>query len=471
MKRLVAAIALLVCTLPMWGQRIITRDYAQFGRYEEADVMLAAQPDPGRVVIMGDSITDNWARMRPGFFAGNGIIGRGISGQTTPQMLLRFRRDVIENHAAAVAILAGTNDIAGNNGPTPLQEIVDNIASMCDLAKANGVRPLICSVLPAHRYPWSPEMRPDIHIPALNEMLKKLAADKDITYVDFFAAMVDSNPENENGLSRKLARDGVHPTDAGYEIMESVLLDNLKDEMAAHAAAHEGKEIKLASYNIRNCNGMDKTRSYIRVGEVIHSFGADAVALQEVDLGTGRNEGDDITAILAEITGKVPTFAKAVDMDGGWYGVAMLTSELPSHTKYVPLPGREEQRVLLMAELSDYIFCCTHLSLVKEDRLASVDIINKEVAAFAKGTGKPVFISGDWNDMPDSEVIAKIEENFEILTDKSVFTFPADVPDRTIDFIARWKGSPKGKLDKVSGTSVPAVPTASDHRPVTVTVK
>lgn len=471
MKRLIAAIALLVCTLPMWGQRIITRDYAQFGRYEEADVMLAAQPDPGRVVIMGDSITDNWARMRPGFFASNGIIGRGISGQTTPQMLLRFRRDVIENGAAAVAILAGTNDIAGNNGPTPLQEIVDNIASMCDLAKANGVRPIICSVLPAHRYPWSPEMRPDIHIPALNEMLKKLAADKDITYVDFFAAMVDSNPENENGLARKLAGDGVHPTHAGYEIMERVLLDNLKDEMAAHAAAHEGKEIKLASYNIRNCNGMDKTRSYIRVGEVIHSFGADAISLQEVDLGTGRNEGDDITAILAEKTGKVPTFAKAIDIDGGWYGVAMLTSELPKHTKYVPLPGREEQRVLLMAELSDYIYCCTHLSLVEEDRLASIDIINKEVEAFAKGTGKPVFISGDWNDRPGSATINKISETFEILTDNSVFTFPADEPDRTIDFIARWKGSPKGKLDKVAGTCVPVVPTASDHRPVTVTVK
>lgn len=471
MKRLVSAIALLVCALPMWGQRVITRDYAQFGRYEEANVMLAAQPDPGRVVIMGDSITDNWARMRPGFFANNGIIGRGISGQTTPQMLLRFRRDVIENGAAAVAILAGTNDIAGNNGPTPLQEIVDNIASMCDLATANGVRPIICSVLPAHRYPWSPEMRPDIHIPALNEMLKKLAADKDITYVDFFAAMVDSNPKNENGLPRRLARDGVHPTDAGYVIMEQILLDNLKDEMAAHAAAHQGKEIKLASYNIRNCNGMDKTRSYIRVGETIHSFGAEAIALQEVDLGTGRNEGDDITGILAEINGMVPTFAKAIDIDGGWYGVAMLTREMPRHTKYVPLPGREEQRVLLMAELSDYIFCCTHLSLVEEDRLASVDIINKEVEAFAKGTGKPVFISGDWNDRPGSATINKISENFEILTDQSVFTFPADQPDRTIDFIARWKGSPKGKLDKVAGTCVPVVPTASDHRPVTVTVK
>lgn len=471
MKRLAAAIVLLACTLPVWGQRVITRDYAQFGRYEEADVMLAAQPDPGRVVIMGDSITDNWARMRPGFFASNGIIGRGISGQTTPQMLLRFRRDVIENHAAAVAILAGTNDIAGNNGPTPLQEIVDNIASMCDLAKANGVRALICSVLPAHRYPWSPEMRPDIEIPRLNEMLKELAAKNGCTYVDFFAAMVDPRPENENGLSRKLARDGVHPTDEGYEIMERVLLDNLGDEMAAHSAAHCDSEIKLGSYNIRNCNGMDKTRSYIRVGEVIHSFGADAVSLQEVDLGTGRNEGDDITAILARMTGMVPTFAKAIDIDKGWYGVAMLTRDLPSHTKYVPLPGREEQRVLLMAELPDYIYCCTHLSLVEEDRLASIDIINKEVEAFAKGTGKPVFISGDWNDRPGSATINKISENFEILTDPAEYTFPADDPQNAIDFIARWKGSPKGRLSTVLDASVPAVPTASDHRPVTVTIK
>lgn len=466
-----SAAVLLAFTLPAQGQKEPIRNYAWLDRYEQANVMLAASSDPGRVVLVGDSITDNWARMRPGFFNANGIIGRGIGGQTTPQMLLRFRRDVIENKAAAVAILAGTNDIAGNTGPCSLQDIVDNIADMCDIASANGVRTLICSVLPVHRYPWSRDKRPDVEIPLLNDMLRQLAADKGCTYVDYFSAMVDSDPRNTNGLPRALARDGVHPTNEGYEIMERLLLDNLQDEMAAHAAAHQGEALTLASYNVRNCLGLDDERNYHHTGEVIHSFGADAIAIQELDFGAERSNGDDVLGELAWITGMVPTFARAIDFQGGFYGVGMLTRELPKHSKAVPLPGREEQRVLLMAELSDCIFCCTHLSLIEEDQLASVDIIAREVAAFAKGKDKPVFLAGDWNAEPDSEVLRKISENFEILTDTSAFTFPAIEPAQTIDYIARWKGSPKGKLGTVAGTEVPAVPTASDHRPVKVILK
>ena len=471
MKKLVAALVLLVCTLPVWGQREPIRSYAQLDRYGQANVMLAARPDPGRVVLVGDSITDNWAKMRPGFFNANGIIGRGISGQTSFQMLLRFRRDVIENKAAAVAILAGTNDIAGNNGPCSLQEIVDNIADMCDIASANGVRTLICSVLPAHRYPWSREKRPDVEIPLLNDMLRQLAADKGCTYVDYFAAMVDDDPKNVNGLPRKLARDGVHPTNEGYEIMESLLLDNLKDEMAAHAAAHRDEAFMLASYNVRNCLGLDDNCDYYRAGEVIHSFGADVIAIQELDLGTKRHHGDDILGKLAGVTGMVPTFARAIDYQGGFYGVGMLTRELPLHSRTVSLPGREEQRVLLMVELADCICCCTHLSLTREDQLASVDIIAREIAAFAKGKGKPVFIAGDWNATPDSELMARMGEHFEILSDTAAFTFPANEPDRTIDYIARWKGSPNGKLGTVVKADVPVVPIASDHRPVSITLK
>lgn len=471
MKRFFAALALLVCTLPVWGQREDIRSYAQLNRYEEANAMLAAQPEPGRVVLVGDSITDNWARMRPGFFSENGIAGRGIGGQTTHQMLLRFRRDVVENHASAVAILAGTNDIAGNVGPCSLQDIVDNIADMCDIAKVNGVRTIICSVLPAHRYPWSRDKRPDIEIPKLNEMLRQLAADKGCTYLDYFAAMVDSNPKNENGLARNIARDGVHPTHEGYQIMENLLLECVKEEVAAYKASHDGEGLKIASYNVRNGLGLDHDTDYNRTGEVIHSMGVDAVAIQEVDWCTRRSHGEDVLNEISWTTGLVPTFAKAIDYNGGFYGVGMLTRELPKHSKFVPLPGREEQRVLLMVELSDYIFCCTHLSLTEEDRLASIDIIVKEVAAFAKGTGKPVFIAGDWNDTPDSEFMRRMSENFEIMTDTAAFTFPANEPDRTIDYIARWKGSPKGKLDTVIESSVPAVPKASDHRPITITIK
>ena len=472
MKRIIAVAALLVCVLSANAQNNPIREYSNLWRFEEANRMLEQAPEPGRVVYMGDSITDNWARMRPGFFYSNGFIGRGISGQTTHQMLLRFRRDVIANKAAAVVILAGTNDIAHNLGPCSLQDIVDNIADMCDIAMANDVRPIICSVLPAHRYGWRKEMRPDIEIPKLNAMLRAYAAEQGITYLDFFSAMVDSDPENANGLPKKLANDGVHPTHAGYEIMESMVLAVLGDELAARKKAHGEDGLKLATYNIRNGKGMDgDVYGYRRTAEVISSLGADAVAIQELDCKTGRSGGKDVLGEIARMTGLHATYAKAIDYDGGGYGVGMLSMDEPVRTASVPLPGREEQRVLLMVELPGYIYCCTHLSLTEEDRLASVDIICDAVKEFAKGCRKPVFIAGDWNDEPGSKFMKKMQEHFDVLTDTAQCTFPSPEPEITIDYIARWNGSPARKLSKALGSKVQSVPAASDHRPVTIILK
>lgn len=189
-------------------------DFGGLERYKEADVQLGP-PAAGenRVVFMGDSITDGWKLEQS--FPGKPYVNRGISGQTTPQMLVRFREDVIDLQPKVVVILAGTNDIAGNTGPMTLEETEANIASMADLATANGIRIVLCSVLPAFDYAWAPGLEPAPKIAEVNDWLKKHAADKGYVYVDYYSAMKDAR----GGLPPNLSHDGVHPLPAGYAIM------------------------------------------------------------------------------------------------------------------------------------------------------------------------------------------------------------------------------------------------------------
>ena len=221
MKRFftIAAILLAAALNNMYGQ-----DWADLNRYREADKILASEtPVNGRVVFMGNSITENWYKFHPEFFTENGFIARGISGQTTPQMLVRFRQDVVNIGAETVVILAGTNDIAGNTGYDSLDMIMDNIKSMCEIAESNGIKVILCSVLPAYRYSWNREVEPSRLIPQLNFMIKAYAEKKGLEYVDFFSAMADNTPGNENGLPDRLSKDGVHPNLEGYRIMEELI--------------------------------------------------------------------------------------------------------------------------------------------------------------------------------------------------------------------------------------------------------
>ena len=153
--------------------------------------------------------------MDSAFFAGKSYVNRGISGQTTPQMLVRFRQDVIELKPAAVVILAGINDIAENTGPTTLEAIFGNIVSMAELARANNIRPVLCSVLPAYTFRWRPHLQPAEKVAALNAMIKDYCEKQNIVYVDYFSAMVDER----KGLDKKYTNDEVHPTLAGYKVM------------------------------------------------------------------------------------------------------------------------------------------------------------------------------------------------------------------------------------------------------------
>lgn len=215
----IAAILLAASLSDMYGQ-----DWADLNRYREADKILASEtPVNGRVVFMGNSITENWYKFHPEFFTENGFIARGISGQTTPQMLVRFRQDVVNIGAETVVILAGTNDIAGNTGYASLDMIMDNIKSMCEIAKSNGIKVVLCSVLPAYRYSWNREVEPNRLIPQLNFMIKEYAGKMGIEYIDFFSAMADNTPGNENGLPSRLSKDGVHPNLEGYRIMEELI--------------------------------------------------------------------------------------------------------------------------------------------------------------------------------------------------------------------------------------------------------
>jgi acyl-CoA thioesterase I len=190
------------------------RDWPNLSKYREANAKLGVPVEgESRVVFLGDSITQAWDLSV--FFKGKPYVNRGISGQTTPQILLRFRQDVIMLNPDTVVILAGTNDIAENTGPTPMGAIEDNLKSMVDLARKNGVRPILASVLPAAVYPWRPEIRPIDKILALNQWMNEYAATEGIGYLDYYSALVN----DQHALKPGLSGDGVHPNEAGYTIM------------------------------------------------------------------------------------------------------------------------------------------------------------------------------------------------------------------------------------------------------------
>jgi lysophospholipase L1-like esterase len=199
-----------------FNNRMLT-DFPWLARYEEDNLKLGA-PAAGenRVVFMGDSITEGWHFDVPEIgFPGKPYINRGISGQTTPQMLVRFRQDVIKLQPKVVVILAGINDIAGNTGPMTIEQTEDNLASMAELAAANHIRVVLCSVLPAFDFPWHPGLVPAPKVLALNQWIKAYAAEHGHIYVDYHTAMKDSR----DGLPATLSGDGVHPLPAGYMVM------------------------------------------------------------------------------------------------------------------------------------------------------------------------------------------------------------------------------------------------------------
>ena len=201
-------------------------DWAHLKKYEQSNSELKKINEPDRVVFIGNSITEGWSNFDKDFFINNPFVNRGIGGQTTPQMLIRFKPDVVNLNPKAVVILAGINDIAGNTGPVTIENIAENIISMAEIAKANEIKVFICSTLPAIDFPWSPGMEPGPKVVKLNTILKNYCDSNNIPYVDYFSAMSDE----KGGLKvpeYTTADDLVHPNLAGYKVMEKIILKAL----------------------------------------------------------------------------------------------------------------------------------------------------------------------------------------------------------------------------------------------------
>lgn len=456
-KKLIILYAMLASAFCAYSQ-----DWQNRAFFEDATRCLKERGG-AKVLFIGDSITQLWLEKHPGFFFDNGFYCRGISGQTSAHTLLRFREEVAGTGADVAVILIGANDIARNAGPIPLEAIAGHIESMCEIARANGIKPVLCSLIPAKSFYWRKQndTQPDRDIPILNSMLAEYASGHKIAFVDLFSPLVDLSEGNYNGLPEKYSDDGVHPTLEGYLVMENELLPVLRKECRKLKFAPRPR-LRLMSYNVRNCIGMDRVTHFRRVASVIGDFAPDAVAVQELDSATTRSKGFDVLQQIARHAGYKATFCPSIDFQGGKYGIGLLSRETPLSVSSAALPGREERRALLIAEFEDYYYCCTHLSLTREDRMASLEIILAEMEKLDKS--KDIFLAGDFNAGPDSDFIKALQEHFDILSDMNVKTFPSDNPRSTIDYIVRFKDS--GKSYSLKCSAVPGASTASDHRPV-----
>jgi len=224
-------------------------------------------------------------------------------------------------------------------------------------------------------------------------------------------------------------------------------------------------EIVLMTYNVRNCRGLDNTTDYQRVADIISRINPEVVALQELDSATQRSGKIIVLSELALRTRLHPAFGASINYQGGKYGIGILSKEKPIRWKSVPLPGREEKRSLLIVEFKGFIFCSTHFSLNEEDRLKSVEIINSLFNAYKK----PVFLAGDLNAAPESDVIKTLELHWLILNNTADLTIPADNPKRCIDYILTLSNSRYSFT--VEQSTVEDEPVASDHLPVWIRVR
>ena len=240
MKKIAIILVMLFAASPLFAQNTKKQDWAQFYVFKKDNARIAEmiKDTPKgkcpkcewknrkiKAVLMGDSITELWWDLDSAFFRDNNFVGRGISGQTTSEMLVRFRRDVLDLNPQYVFIMAGTNDVAENNGKITLENILGNLKSMVELAKAHNIKPILCSVPPAAGFIWRKDLSPAQDIIKLNGMINEYAQSIEIPYIDYHSILKDEN----GGLPNKYSKDGVHPIIEGYKVMEGLLLERLKE--------------------------------------------------------------------------------------------------------------------------------------------------------------------------------------------------------------------------------------------------
>ncbi len=223
---------------------------------------------------------------------------------------------------------------------------------------------------------------------------------------------------------------------------------------------HKVSKAKILSYNVRNCKGLDNITDYKRISAIINRIDAEVVALQELDSVTERSNKVFVLKELAAQTNMFPTYRASISYQGGKYGIGILTKEKPVQTEEIPLPGKEEKRSLLIVELENYVICCTHWSLTSEDRISSVDLINKIAVKYSK----PVFLAGDLNAEPGSTEMKNLQQDWLIMNDPEQPTIPANDPKKCIDYILAKKDAKY--VFKTITSVVENEPVASDHLPV-----
>jgi len=223
--------------------------------------------------------------------------------------------------------------------------------------------------------------------------------------------------------------------------------------------------LRLMTYNIKNANGMDNVCNFQRIANVINKVSPDVVAIQEVDSMTKRSGYKYVLGEIAERTQMHAYFAPAITFDGGKYGIGILSKQIPLRLQRLALPGREEARALILAEFDEYVYCCTHLSLTEADRMNSLEILRNVAAKYKK----PLFLAGDLNSLPESELIKGLQKDFLMLSNPKQQTFPAPKPTETIDYVAALKKNDKGFA--LVSTEVLNEPLASDHRPIVVELR
>lgn len=223
MKRFI--ILIFLATMSFFGY---SQDWFGFNRYQADNERIITSGDWPEVVFMGNSITDNWAYFHPDFFSSNNFCGRGIGGQTSSQMLVRFTDDVIALHPKAVVIMAGTNDVAHNEYWVSPEQVIDNIIAMCNIAQSNGIVPIISSIPPCSEFPWRKEINnPGQTIVDINKSLKAFADANGIVYVDYHSALTDE----KLGLPKTLSNDGCHPLPDTYFTMEEMVLEAIRNAL------------------------------------------------------------------------------------------------------------------------------------------------------------------------------------------------------------------------------------------------
>lgn len=242
------------------------------------------------------------------------------------------------------------------------------------------------------------------------------------------------------------------------------LLFSFRQAESQNDRSTELNKLRIMTYNIRNGKGLNGKTDYQRIADVINQYTPDVVAVQEIDSMTNRSGQTDVLRELSERTLMHRTFAPAISYDGGKYGIGILSKEKPASFRYIPLPGREENRVILITEFNDYVFCSTHFSLTDEDQMKSLPILKKELQQI----NKPIFVAGDLNATAQSPLIAELRKNFILINNPKTNTFPADKPDSCIDYIASYKTP--DTLYTIVSQSVINEPEASDHRPVVAEV-